>query len=64
MEQNPGKMPPSWGVPGGAPSMISSYDTTMFNPGIPQHDAQIDQPINLGIKEEEEDKKEDPKKKK
>ena len=64
MEQNPGKMPPSWGVPGGAPSLISSYDTTMFNPGIPQHDAQIEQPINLGIKEEEEDKKEDPKKKK
>jgi len=53
MEANPGKMPPSWGVQGGAPSMISTYDTGNFNPGIPNHDASIDKPINLGIKEEE-----------
>lgn len=53
MEANPGKMPPSWGVHGGSPSMITSYDTKQFNPGIPNHDAEIDKPINLGIKEEE-----------
>lgn len=53
MESNPGKMPPSWGVHGGSPSMITSYDTKQFNPGIPNHDAEIDKPINLGIKEEE-----------
>ena len=53
METNPGKMPPSWGVHGGSPSMITSYDTKQFNPGIPNHDAEIDKPINLGIKEEE-----------
>ena len=53
MELNPGKMPPSWGVHGGSPSMITSYDTKQFNPGIPNHDAEIDKPINLGIKEEE-----------
>jgi hypothetical protein len=53
MEQNPGKMPPSWGVPGGSPSMITSYDTTAFNPGIPSHDAKVEQPINLGVNEKE-----------
>ena len=47
MEQNPGKMSPSWGVPGGSQS---------FNPGIPNHEAEVKQPINLGIKEEEEKK--------
>ena len=56
MELNPGKMPPSWGVQGGSQSMITSYDTTQtsqFNPGIPNHDAEVEKPINLGIKEEE-----------
>ena len=53
METNPGQMPPSWGGHGGSPSMITSYDTKQFNPGIPNHDAEIDKPINLGIKEEE-----------
>ena len=53
METNPGKMPPSWGVHGGSQSMITSYDTGQFNPGIPNHDADVDKPINLGIKEEE-----------
>jgi len=57
MEQNPGKMPPSWGVPGGSQSIISQYDTEQFNPGIPNHEAEVKQPINLGIKEEEEKKK-------
>jgi hypothetical protein len=61
MEQNPGKMPPSWGVPGGSQSIISKYDTDNFNPGIPNHEAEVKQPINLGIKEEDEPK--EPKKK-
>ena len=56
MEQNPGKMPPSWGVPGGSQSIISQYDTEQFNPGIPNHEAEVKQPINLDIKEEEEKK--------
>lgn len=62
MEQNPGKMPPSWGVPGGSPAMIGSFDSTSFNPGIPHHDAKVEQPINLGVSEQEE--KVDSKKKK
>lgn len=57
METNPGKMPPSWGVPGGAPSLIAKQDLAEFNPGIPNHEAEVKQPINLGIKEEEEKKK-------
>ena len=61
MEANPGKMPPSWGVPGGSQSIISQYDSGQFNPGIPSHEVEVDQPINLGIKEEEE--KEEKKKK-
>lgn len=56
MEQNPGKMPPSWGVPGGSQSMISQYESKEFNPGIPNHEAEVKQPINLGIKEEEKKK--------
>ena len=56
--QNPGKMPPSWGVPGGSPSMITSFDTTTgFNPGIPSHDAKVEQPINLGVNEKEDKEK-------
>ena len=54
MEANPGKMPPSWGVPGGSQSIVSQYDSCQFNPGIPSHEVEVDQPINLGIKEEEE----------
>ena len=50
MEQNPGKMPPTWGIQGGQPHFASQYDT-MFNPGIPMHEAQIQQPINLGALE-------------
>jgi hypothetical protein len=47
MEANPGKMPPSWGIQGGQPQFASQFDS-MFNPGIPMHEAQIQQPINLG----------------
>ena len=54
MEANPGKMPPSWGVPGGSQSIVAQYDSGQFNPGIPSHEVEVDQPINLGIKEEEE----------
>ena len=50
MEENPGKMPPTWGIQGGQPHFASQYDT-MFNPGIPMHEAQIQQPINLGALE-------------
>jgi len=57
METNPGQMPPSWGVPGGPQSLVSRQDNEAFNPGIPNHDAEVTQPINLGIKEEEDKKK-------
>ena len=56
MEANPGKMPPSWGVPGGAPSLVYQYENKLIQ-HPPQHNAEIDQPINLGVSEEEEEKK-------
>tara|TARA_B100000424_G_C22885958_1_gene471383 strand:+ start:290 stop:910 length:621 start_codon:yes stop_codon:yes gene_type:complete len=58
MEENPGKMPPSWGVAGGSPSMIGSFDnrgggSTVFDSSrIPTHEAKIQQPLTLGIDEE------------
>jgi len=56
MENNPGKMPPSWGVHGGSPSMVTQYENKLID-HPPQHNAEIEQPINLGISEEEEPKK-------
>tara|TARA_R110002051_G_scaffold111964_2_gene184512 strand:- start:3954 stop:4484 length:531 start_codon:yes stop_codon:yes gene_type:complete len=56
MENNPGKMPPSWGVQGGSQSLITEYDN-MLTQNPPQHNAEIEQPINLGIAEEEPEKK-------
>ena len=53
MEENPGKMPPSWGVQGGSPSLVSQYDDNQLNVYPPKHEAIVDKPINLGIKEEE-----------
>jgi hypothetical protein len=53
MEENPGKMPPSWGVQGGSPSLVSQYDDNQLNKYPPKHEAIVDKPINLGIKEEE-----------
>ena len=56
MEANPGKMPPSWGVHGGSPSMVTQYENKLID-HPPQHSAEIEQPINLGISEEEDKKK-------
>ena len=56
MESNPGKMPPSWGVPGGSQSLINQYENQLIK-HPPQHNAEIDQPINLGVSEEEEEEK-------
>ncbi len=50
MEENPGQMPPSWGIQGGQPHFANQYDS-MFNPGIPMHEAKVQQPINLGAAE-------------
>jgi len=47
MEANPGQMPPTWGIQGGQPHFATQFDT-MFNPGIPMHEAQTPQPMNLG----------------
>ena len=58
MEANPGQMPPSWGVQGGSPSLISSFDnigggSSVFdNSRIPTHEAKVQQPLTLGIDEE------------
>ena len=58
MEQNPGKMPPSWGVMGGSQSMVGIYDqqgggaATFDSSKIPTHEAQILQPLTLGVEEQ------------
>jgi|TARA_R110000824_G_scaffold87524_1_gene215747 hypothetical protein len=51
MEANPGKMPPSWGIQGGQPLFASQFESK-FNPGVPMHVAEIQQPINLGAGDE------------
>jgi len=51
MEANPGKMPPTWGIPGGQPHFVNKYEDT-FNPGVPLHEAEIKESINLGIKKD------------
>ena len=59
MEANPGKMPPSWGVMGGAPSMIGTYDnrggaaSSFDGSRIPAHEANVQQPLSLGIDNDE-----------
>lgn len=54
MEANPGQMPPSWGVPGGAPSIVSSYDQQQIDASrIPHHSAKNPTPLTLGISDEE-----------
>jgi len=55
MEQNPGKAPPTWGIPGGQPHFVDNMSN--FNPGIPIHEAEIDQPLKLGAEIEEKDDK-------
>ena len=52
MEENPGKVPPSWGIQGGQPLFATQYESK-FNPGIPMHEAKTPQPINLGAGEEQ-----------
>jgi len=60
MEANPGKMPPSWGVQGGSQSMIGAFDNlggganTFDGSNIPTHQAKVQQPLTLGINEEDE----------
>ena len=61
MEKNPGKMPPSWGVVGGARSMVSSFDSmgggaSHFDASrIPSHEANIQQPLSLGALEDDDE---------
>ena len=58
METNPGQMPPSWGVQGGSRSIIQTFDgsggaaASFDGSRIPTHDAQIQQPLTLGVEEE------------
>ena len=56
MEANPGKMPPSWGVQGGGPSIIGAFDAKQnerFDGSrIPTHEAESQTPVNLGIKDD------------
>lgn len=51
METNPGKMPPSWGVPGGSPSLVQQQEN-MLTTNPPKHEANIDTPINLGLSDD------------
>lgn len=51
METNPGKMPPSWGVPGGSTSLVQQQEN-MLTKNPPSHSANLKNPVNLGIKEE------------
>lgn len=59
MEDNPGKMPPSWGVMGGSQSMIGAFDNlggganTFDSSRIPSHEAKVQQPLTLGINEDD-----------
>jgi len=54
MEANPGQMPPSWGVPGGAPSIVGAYDQQQIDASrIPTHAAKNPTPLTLGIPEED-----------
>tara|TARA_Y100001937_G_C7113524_1_gene328988 strand:+ start:1120 stop:1710 length:591 start_codon:yes stop_codon:yes gene_type:complete len=54
MEANPGQMPPSWGVPGGAPSLIGTYDQERVDGSrIPTHAARNPAPLSLGVSEED-----------
>lgn len=55
MEQNPGKMPPTWGIHGGQPHFVDNMSN--FNPGIPIHEAAVEQPLKLGAEIEEKDDK-------
>ena len=56
MEANPGKMPPSWGVQGGGPSIIGAFDAKQNDrfdgSRIPTHEAESQTPVNLGIKDD------------
>ena len=58
MEQNPGQMPPSWGVAGGSRSLVGSYDSqggaaTQFDGSrIPTHQASAPSPLSLGVSED------------
>lgn len=55
MEANPGQMPPSWGVQGGSPSLVGSYDQQRAdNMRIPTHAAHSPAPLSLGVGDEEE----------
>ena len=65
LEQNPGKMPPSWGVMGGSQSMVGAFDsrgggaTTFDASRIPTHEAKIEQPLSLGVDDDDIPKKAD-----
>ena len=50
METNPGQVPPTWNR---TPTAVLSEATEDFNPGVPQHQADISKPINLGVEGDE-----------
>ncbi len=58
MEANPGKMPPSWGVKGGSPSLVSAFDNqggaaaTFDGSKIPTHEAHTPAPLTLGVNDD------------
>jgi hypothetical protein len=58
MEANPGKMPPSWGVKGGSPSLVSAFDSqggaaiAFDGSKIPTHEAHTISPLTLGVNDD------------
>jgi len=55
METNPGKMPPSWGVPGGPPSIVSETDTAQtFSEGTGEFQPSSGELLSLGVSFDEE----------
>lgn len=55
MESNPGKMPPSWGVPGGPQSLVSQTDTAQtFSSGTTDFQPATGESLKLGVSFDEE----------
>lgn len=52
MEANPGKMPPSWNITNNISQIEQQENKLISNP--PKHSAEINVPVNLGIKQDDE----------
>lgn len=58
MESNPGKMPPSWGVPGGSSSLVTQSDTAkVFENGTSEFIPASGDSLSLGVSFDEDNVK-------